>query len=364
MLTLPIVRLLLNRCNHAEPSSVGQMDPIDQLNSVVWSEWSQWSSCVGKSGVCDPTRLHSRIRKCVGQHTGEKVDAVECKQRFNMQDQELEVADCSRTCNQQQPQLSTNNEESPIRLSDTQNNNNNNGPHTAPSVMVSEMPHSMMGSNGEGLHQVISLPSFLQSPKVASQVPMQQPQTLAVTSSGNNLNSQQPTAQLSGAKESLVAGGESTPASIVSSTTERINSQQMVSTEDIGTNNSPSSGGGGVATPTLMPIISGEQQQPPMSCSNCTSDEICLLLMSQKVPFCAKIKDRSDESGCGGWCKVHNQLCQPVGQNAFKCIHDSECLPEEWRCHDSACIPFSKRCDGHSNCYDSSDERDCPVSSL
>lgn len=97
-----------------------------------------------------------------------------------------------------------------------------------------------------------------------------------------------------------------------------------------------------------------------MSCSNCTSDEICLLLVQQKVPFCAKVKDRRDESGCGGWCKAQSQLCQPVGANAFKCIHDSECLPDEWRCHDSACIPLSKRCDGHSNCYDSSDERDCP----
>lgn len=277
----------------------------DQMNMVVWSEWSQWSSCVDKNGVCDPTRLHSRLRKCVAQHTGEKVEAAQCKQRFNSQDQELEVADCSRSCSQQA--------ESSHIMSDAPSMG---GPQTAPSVII--------GPHDEGsLPKSSAITSGAREPVMMDVYPISASSTSASASA--NAAAQTPT---------------QTP------TTER--SAQMAASP---ANEVLSSS---LATPTLVELQGGQ-----VSCSNCTSDEICLLIMTQKVPFCAKIKDRSDQSGCGGWCKAQNQLCQPVGQNAFKCIHDSECLPEEWRCHDSACIPLSKRCDGHSNCYDSSDERDC-----
>lgn len=279
-----------------------------EQNLITWSEWSQWSSCVDKNGVCDPTRLHSRLRKCVAQRTGEKVDASHCKQRFNSQDQELEVADCSRSC-QQQADLHV--------LSDAPSVVS---PQTAPSVMV-------VGS--------LEATPFTQQLSKPKQQQLKDPIGVGKLLDFFPSSSTQQTN------------------SLMVPTTER--NQQPSSTLDEQQQLSPSSS---LAPPTLVQLEPGQAQ---MSCSNCTSDEICLLLMQQKVPFCAKIKERQDPSGCGGWCNEQNQLCQSVGQNAFKCIHDSECLAEEWRCNNGACIPLSKRCDGHSNCYDSSDEHDCPM---
>ncbi|XP_028966427.1 uncharacterized protein LOC100901530 [Galendromus occidentalis] len=40
------------------------------------------------------------------------------------------------------------------------------------------------------------------------------------------------------------------------------------------------------------------------------------------------------------------------------------CHADEWRCGNSQCIPNTNRCDGHTNCYDSSDERDCECSGV
>lgn len=278
----------------------------DQLNLVVWSEWSHWSSCVDKNGVCDPARLHSRLRKCMLQHTGEKVESSQCKQRFNQQDQELEVAECSQSCANQQ-------------VFDQQHNQLRypaNPNEAAPSVISSPTGSILTGeptTDGAGSGYPLLHPI---KPKQGS------PQAAASTAPS-------PTTQ------------EPSPELPAPSTTDRSSSNQPPSEP----------------APTT-PFVDQQQQ---LSCTNCTTDEICLLLMSQKVPFCAKIKERADESGCGGWCKAQNQLCQPVGQNAFKCIHDSECLPGEWRCHDSLCIPLINRCDGHNNCFDNSDERNCPI---
>lgn len=292
------------------PFAPADVSNLDQLNSVVWSEWSQWSSCVGKNGVCDPTRLHSRLRRCVAQHTGEKVDAGQCRQRFNSQDLELEVDNCAKTCLSQPDSLAHIMSDAPSVI----------GPQTAPSVLLaSEHTFSALGP-------ILSEPA----------------------------KQQMASGRARDALESVDLAGQPAASLIqASSTTERnqVSASSQASNDILSSTPSVSS---------LLPQLEPNQQQS-LSCSNCTSGEICLLLVQQKVPFCAKIKDRDDASGCGGWCNSQNQLCQAVGQNAFKCIHDSECLPEEWRCHDSACIPLSKRCDGHSNCYDSSDERDCPA---
>ena len=288
-----------SRTKPTDATAKGPAQPADegQLNLVVGSEWSQWSSCVDKNGGCDPTRLHSRLRKCVSQQTGEKLDAALCKQRFSHHDKELEVADCSRSCGQQQRQGPQPQPESvglPVVLSD------------APSLGVAGSLPSVMLAGNEPAVWPLAQPAITAAKQLAKEPP---------------------------AELARYLGPSSLSPLLVASSTER-------------------------ATPatSAAPALA-----EPAGCSNCTSDEVCLLLMQQKVPFCAKIKDRGDERGCGGWCTGKSQLCQAAGQNAFKCVHDSECLPDEWRCHDSACIPLSKRCDGHSNCYDNSDERGCPA---
>lgn len=279
---------------------------------MVWSEWSQWSSCVDKNGVCDPARLHSRLRRCVAQHTGEKVDAGQCRQRFNSEDPELEVDNCAKSCLSQADSAGHVMSDAPSVI----------GPQTAPSVLVSNEHHfSVLGPiMSEPAKQQMASGRARDAPDVAELAAVQ-------------------------AAPSVIQASSTTEHNQVSASSQASN-DILSSTPSVS---------------TLLPQLDLGQQQPPLSCSNCTSGEICLLLAQQRVPFCAKVKDPQDESGCGGWCNSQNQLCQEVGKNAFKCIHDSECLPGEWRCHDSACIPASKRCDGHSNCYDSSDERDCPL---
>ena len=296
---------------------------------VVWSTWSSWSSCLNKNGQCDPQRIHSRLRKCVAQRTGEKVEAQQCKQRFSLQDLDLELSDCAQVCARMQQPTAT---DSSLLMSDAPQ-----GPLTAPSVLLAT-----------------SLPE-----QAAQQQQQQQAAAGAFLAAALNANKQDQSglsskATLASHFAASSAAGDDSAAGVTQSAA---GGQQQPSSSSQ-TNLVESSS----AMPNLQDQL--EQQQQQMSCSNCTSDEICLLLVHQKVPFCAKIKERLDESGCGGWCKQQSgQLCQPLGpgSNAFKCIHDSECLADEWRCHDSACIPLSKRCDGHSNCFDSSDERYCPA---
>lgn len=365
----------------------------DLVGSVVWSEWSQWSTCVDKNGICDPIRHHSRLRTCVVQHTGDKVDVSQCRQRFNLQDKDIEVADCSQTCSQQQKSLSNIEQQlSPSNImSDAPSIVN---PQTAPSVMLTgnepllspfgpfaPLPASL-SSFGLGKQQQQPIPIPIPIPIQGSTSSSVIQAASSSVNSGQTQGSQQShsSAQMMGSSSSsssihdssdiLTSGFISEPAQSTSSSSSQISSSTTTerSTNELGplTSSSSSSGSSLLATQGgVQSSISGQVMlEPQVSCSNCTSDEICLLLMQQKVPFCAKIKDRSDERGCGGWCKAKSQLCQPVGQNAFKCIHDSECLPDEWRCHDGGCIPLSKRCDGHSNCYDSSDERSCPGASI
>lgn len=275
-------------------------DEQDQ-NAVVWSEWSVWSSCVDKNGMCDSSRLHSRVRKCVSQHTGEKVDASECKRRFDSLDQELEVSDCSATCAMSSMGPSVQSDE-PHSMA----------PFTVPPAFLLHGPPLVRPPSAQRI-----VGPFDSSDAQSDPYP-----SLAPPSSSPVLVTQTPgTASSSGS--AVQDGSLPTPVSPVAKSH----------------------------------IADGGNQ---ISCSNCTANHICLLQLNDKVPFCALIKDRLDESGCGGWCKAGDQICVPAGENAFKCTHNSECLPNEWRCQDSACIPASKRCDGHDNCFDSSDEQFCP----
>lgn len=265
-----------------------------QLEEFAWSEWSPWSSCVDKNGLCDATRLHSRLRKCMSQLTGVPSDSSKCKQRFDFQDKDFEVSDCSRTCA--------------------------NSPSGSQQLQLASPQHAARQAASMGDILLDDAPSKPTVVLPTQQADINEPKLLAnpplVTPSLMNPN--------------LFAQNQHQP------------QLQQLS-----------------APPgdLLLP-----QQQ--VSCSNCTNDEICLFLQTSRVPFCAKIREPSDASGCAGWCKAPNQVCQPMASSAFKCVQDaSECLQDEWRCHDTQCIPLSKRCDGHANCYDSSDERDCPSAS-
>lgn len=97
--------------------------------------------------------------------------------------------------------------------------------------------------------------------------------------------------------------------------------------------------------PLSTRIIHAPPTTDTLTCSNCTSGEICLLLLRSKVPYCAKIRNDADASGCGGWCSGSNQLCQRVNQSTFRCIHDSECLPDEWQCNNSGECPIPSTCE-------------------
>ncbi|XP_069704158.1 uncharacterized protein [Periplaneta americana] len=94
-------------------------------------------------------------------------------------------------------------------------------------------------------------------------------------------------------------------------------------------------------------------------CDECTSDEVCVALSGEEVPTCRQPHDPNDPTGCGGHCLINTELCHKLDVDAFRCLDDSSCLPNEWRCSNQLCIPQIKRCDGHMNCYDHTDEYDC-----
>ena len=59
---------------------------------ATWSNWSEWSPCRGVNRDCDPGRIHSRIRKCIGEN-GDVVNSDICRISDSEQ-QELEIRDC------------------------------------------------------------------------------------------------------------------------------------------------------------------------------------------------------------------------------------------------------------------------------
>lgn len=59
---------------------------------ATWSNWSEWSPCRGVNRDCDPGRIHSRIRKCIGEN-GDVISSDICRVSDNEQ-QELEIRDC------------------------------------------------------------------------------------------------------------------------------------------------------------------------------------------------------------------------------------------------------------------------------
>ncbi|GLG94952.1 Modular serine protease, partial [Gryllus bimaculatus] len=97
----------------------------------------------------------------------------------------------------------------------------------------------------------------------------------------------------------------------------------------------------------------------PRRCDACLPGEVCVALAGETLPACRPPADAADPTGCGGLCRLGRDLCHRLDRDAFRCVEDSPCLAEEWRCGNLLCIPRVKRCDGHLNCYDHTDEFDC-----
>uniref|UniRef100_A0A1B6CE74 SEA domain-containing protein n=1 Tax=Clastoptera arizonana TaxID=38151 RepID=A0A1B6CE74_9HEMI len=92
---------------------------------------------------------------------------------------------------------------------------------------------------------------------------------------------------------------------------------------------------------------------------NCGLEEVCVALVNELIPHCLKMLDHKDPTGCGGHCKLNVQICHQIKGNFYRCLDDSKCLSDEWKCGNQLCIPQEKRCDGHFNCYDHTDELGC-----
>lgn len=65
---------------------------------------------------------------------------------------------------------------------------------------------------------------------------------------------------------------------------------------------------------------------------------------------------RVDDINC---IKVTRSQHQSLQIEDCVCEKTYKCLESEWQCLNTQCIPLSKRCDGHMNCFDSSDEKNC-----
>jgi len=108
-----------------------------------------------------------------------------------------------------------------------------------------------------------------------------------------------------------------------------------------------------------VPIIQGDEPSQIRKCGECLPNEVCVALGDDLVPVCREMIDPSDPTGCGGHCKLNTEVCHRLQKGSYRCLDDSKCLDEEWRCGNNLCIPLVKRCDGHFNCYDHTDEFDC-----
>jgi len=102
-------------------------------------------------------------------------------------------------------------------------------------------------------------------------------------------------------------------------------------------------------------------------CSKCEkTTEICLSYNSH-MPNCVKMLNYGER--CAGHCNSKGTECKYLkDKNMYQCLHLNEtttgdndaCLEDEFRCADGLCIPNIKYCDGLTNCFDNSDETNCP----
>ncbi|KAA0202475.1 hypothetical protein HAZT_HAZT005381 [Hyalella azteca] len=112
---------------------------------------------------------------------------------------------------------------------------------------------------------------------------------------------------------------------------------------------------------SLSHEASESEKERSSICDKCELGEVCVALQDEPHPTCRTAREPADPTGCGGLCAVDSEVCQALGSRAFNCHSASQCLDDEWRCADGLCIPIIKRCDGHMNCYDQSDEQNCPA---
>lgn len=59
---------------------------------------------------------------------------------------------------------------------------------------------------------------------------------------------------------------------------------------------------------------------------------------------------------CHGWLQISIMMCKII---SF--FSDTTCSPSAFTCANQRCVPTGWRCDGHNDCFDNSDENNCPT---